>query len=169
MNRLRLFVAAALVLAVSSCQLVKQENVISFTLDGLQYLYAAGAGRTDHPYAVGYESSGEVVRYEIRGSATAEEAAANESTLAITLVNVRSIWGIEVLLYDGSGSTTLFTVPAVDEDAIDSFLVNRDEIGEQLAGAMPGPFSDGQMTHTLKDIIFSVERLPNEPYVPQAN
>jgi hypothetical protein len=165
MTRLRLLIIAALVLAISSCQLIKQENMISFTLDGLQYLYAASADHSDHPYAVGYETSGEVVRYEIKGSATAAEAAVDESTIVITLAHTRTIWAVQVVLYDGSGIGTLFNVPDVDEDAIDSFLANRDAVGDQLAGAMPGPFSDGQMTHTLTDIVFSVERLPNEPYI----
>jgi hypothetical protein len=72
---------------------------------------------------------------------------------------------VQVIRYDGIGSPTSFSVPDIDEDAIDSFLANRDNIGEQLAGFMPGPSSDGQMTRTLKDIVFSVERLPDEPYI----
>lgn len=163
MARLRFVLIAVLVLAMGSCQLLEQqENFISFTLDGLRYLYTASDDVSVHPYAIGYESSGEVVRYEILGSATAVEAAAGESTIVISLTHTRSIWDVEVTLYDGSGGQISFTVPDVDEDAIDSFIANRDVVGEQLTGAMPGPFSDGQMTRTLENIVFSAERLPNE-------
>jgi hypothetical protein len=169
MARLRFFIMAALVLAMTGCQLLKQqENFISFTLDGLQYLYTASDDDSGHPYAIGYESSGEVVQYRILGSATAAEAVAGDSTLVITLTHVRTSWGLTMTMYDGDGNPYSFTLPplpSVHEDEIDSFIMNRNAVGEQVAGSIPGPFSDGQMTHTLENIVFSVERLPDEPYV----
>ena len=162
MTRIRLFLAAVSVLAMVGCPLLeRQENFIAFTLDGMQYVYTASDDSSGHPVAVGLTESGVVGYYSIRGSATAAEAEAGESTLRITLNHVENYWDVLVTLYDGEGNAYYFYPPNVHEDEIDSFIANRDAVGEQFAGSMPGPFSDGQVTHTLEDIVFSVERLPD--------
>jgi hypothetical protein len=162
MARMRFVLVAVIVLALGSCQLLEQqENIVSFTLDGMQYIYTASDDSSGHPVAIGFTRSGVVRYYSIRGSATAAEAEAGESTLRITLNHVENYWDVLITLYDGEGNAYYFSPPNVHEDEIDSFIANRDVEGEQFAGSMPGPFSDGQMTHTLEDIIFSVERLPD--------
>jgi|WetSurMetagenome_2_1015567.scaffolds.fasta_scaffold320779_2 hypothetical protein len=162
MARIRLFLVAAFVLAMVGCPLLEQqENIVSFTLDGMQYIYTASDDSSGHPVAIGFTRSGVVGYYSIQGSATAAEAEAGESTLRITLNHVENYWDVQVNLYDGEGNAYYFYLPNVHEDEIDSFIANRDAEGEQFAGSMPGPFSDDPMTHTLEDIIFSVERLPD--------
>ena len=160
MTRIRLFLAAAFVLAMVGCPLLEQqENFIAFTLDGMQYLYTASDDSSGHPVAVGLTDSGVVEYYSIQGSATAAEAEIGESTLRITLYHVENYWDVQVTLYDGEGNAYSFYPPNVHEDEIDSFIANRDAIGDQFAGSMPGPFQ-GE-TPVLENIIFSVERLPN--------
>jgi len=162
MARIRFILVAAFVLAMVGCPLLEQqENFIAFTLDGMQYLYTTSDDSSGHPVAIGLTESGVVEYYSILGSATAAEAEAGESTLRITLHHVENYWDVQVTLYDGEGNVNYFYPPNVHEDEIDSFIANRDVEGEQFAGSMPGPFSDGQMTHTLEDIVFSVERLPD--------
>ena len=68
MARIRLFLAAAFALAMVGCPLLEQqENVIAFTLDGMQYIYTASDDSSGHPVAVGLTDSGIVEYYSIRG------------------------------------------------------------------------------------------------------
>ncbi len=170
MTRLRLLVVAVLVLAASSCQFIEQENFISFTLDGVQYIFTVSAVESDHPYAIGYYSVvGEPVReYWISGSATAAGAAEQppEETLAIRIVKYEGEgWGVYPYFYDTWGQSPPYEDGWIPLGMIDTFIANRDAVGEQFTGSMPGPFSDGQMTSTLENIVFSVERLPDRQLI----
>jgi hypothetical protein len=167
MTRLRLLVVAILVLAVSSCQLIKNENFISFTLDGVQYFFTASAVEADHPYAIGYylNSGDPAERYVIRGSATAAGASAMpnpKDTLEIG-IGYEADWYMWASFYDSDGFRTDFNLPSVPYGMIDAFITNRNEVGEQFSGSLPGPFY-GTETPALENIIFSVERLPDELY-----
>ncbi len=56
-----LLVVIAVVLVAVGCSLLEQqENFISFTWDGMQYLFTASAGASDHPYAVGFARKGRI-------------------------------------------------------------------------------------------------------------
>jgi hypothetical protein len=162
MARLRFILVAAFVLVMMGCPLLEQqENFISFTWDGVQYLFTASADRSDHPYAVGFAPAGEEPnRYEIWGSATSDDAIDEYNTLQIVLDRSEDSWWVWATLYDQYGNWTEFDATSISDGMIDTFITNRDAIGEQFAGSMPGPFQ-GESPE-LKDIIFSVERLPNE-------
>jgi hypothetical protein len=167
MARLRFVAVVVLVLALGSCNLLQQqENFVSFTWDGVQYLFMASAVKADHPYAVGYywQAGGPIRDYVIQGSASSEGAAAQplEDTIWIGFHDNNEEWSARVYLYDSWGVSTYLDLGGIPLGMIDAFLTNRDEPGEQLSGSMPGPFQDGQMSHTLKNLIFSVERLPDE-------
>jgi hypothetical protein len=164
MARLRLVLIAVLVLAMGSCQMFKQqENFISFTWDGVQYLFTASADKADHPYAVGYyEGSNPPDDYVITGSATAEDAATTPNPTNTIVIDIGNDgdWYATATIYDSDGSDTYLFLSQIPDGMIDTFITNRDAVGEQFSGAMPGPFQ-GE-TPILENVIFSVERLPNE-------
>jgi len=163
MTRLRLLVAAVLILAASSCQIVDQESFISFTWNGVQYYFTASDDDSGHPYAVGYPDSGEVGEYRMLASATAEDAAVGTDTIIISFYSEGEYWWYgQAELYDSFGQTTLIPLSDIPAGMMDTFITNRDAVGEQFSGSMPGPFQ-GESPE-LKNIVFSVERLPNEPY-----
>ena len=59
MTRIRLFLTAAFVLAMVGCPLLEQqENFISFSWDGVQYIFTASSDNSGHPFAVGYANAG---------------------------------------------------------------------------------------------------------------
>ena len=168
MARLRLFAVVALALVMTGCSLFRQqENFISFTWNGMQYLFTASAGPSDHPYAVGLASAGQDPwTYEIRGSATAADAAAGTNTIVIR-IGADGDWYASAYLYENDPQfyTSQF-LGQIPGEWIDSLIANRDAVGEQFTGSMPGPFL-GEVT-VLENIVFSVERVPNqEP--PQLN
>jgi hypothetical protein len=169
MARLRFILIAAFVLVMVGCPLFQQqENCISFTCDGIRYFYTASDDASGHAYAVGYYRPGYPVNmYVMSGSATSEASAAGFDTLLVTMEHVENYWEPVITLYDGDGNLFFFDPPNVSEGAIDSFITNRDAVGGQFAGAMPGPFQDRQLTHTLENVVFSVERLPDEVSIPQ--
>jgi hypothetical protein len=168
MTRFRLLVIALLVLAIGSCQLIKNENFISFTLDGTQYVFTASAPSEsnpwaiDHPCAVGYFwGSNPPNEYVITGSATAEDAAAipnPKNTIVIDIGNDGD-WYATATIWNSDGESMWLFMSQIPAGMIDTFITNRDEVGEQFAGSMPGPFGESS---ELKNIVFSVERLPNE-------
>ena len=164
MARIRFILVAVIVLALGSCQLLKQqENFISFSWDGMQYIFAAGDSDSGNPYAVGYYSGpNPPTDYWIIGSASAADAAEDFNTIKINL-SQDGDWNASVYFYDSNGSETSFYLGQIPEGMIDSLIENRDAPGEQFAGAMPGPFQGGE-TPVLENIIFSVERLPDEEY-----
>jgi hypothetical protein len=164
MARVRFLAVVAFVLVMVGCPLLQKENFISFTWDGMQYIFTASAGPSDHPYAVGFASEGQDPgEYEIRGSATPEDATAGTNTIIIR-IGADGDWYASAYLYEGDPQayTSLF-LGQIPEDWIDSLIANRDAAGEQFAGSMPGPFQ-GE-TPVLEDVVFSVERIPNQ--VPQ--
>ncbi|OHD75174.1 MAG: hypothetical protein A2177_06645 [Spirochaetes bacterium RBG_13_68_11] len=131
----------------------------------MQYLFTASAVESDHPYAIGYywDPGDPISEYIIRGSATAAGAAATpnpKDTLEIG-IGYESDWYMWANFYDSDGGLTDFYLPNVPEGMIDTFIANRDAVGEQFAGSLPGPFYGGE-TPALENIIFSVERLPDE-------
>lgn len=164
MTRLRLLLAAAFVLVMAGCPFFnQQENFISFTLDGMQYFFTASNHESGNPYAVGYEESGSVVEYKMLASATPEAAAAGTDTIIIHFYPEGEYWWFgEAELNDSFGQTTWISLGGIPSGMMDTFITNRDEVGEQFAGSMPGPFGESP---ELKDIVFSVERLPNEEYI----
>jgi hypothetical protein len=171
MTRLRLLAIALLVLAISSCQFVNQENTISFALDGVQYTFTASAPSDGRPWAIDYPcavgmSSGTNPpdEYMITGSATAADASANLNTIVIDIWRSGD-WTAYASIYNSDGYSGNPFLSQIPEGMLDSFITNLDEIGEQFSGVMPGPFSytdAQQQNHTLENIIFSVERLPDE-------
>lgn len=171
MTRIRLFLVAAFVLAMVGCPLLEQqENFISFTVDGIQYLFTASADRSDHPYAIGFAPTGEdPYEYEIWGSATSDDAIDGYNTFRIILDRSEDIYWVYATLYDQYGNGTQFDIPSVSYGMIDSFIANRDAVGEQFAGSMPGPFSEDDGFSVLENVIFSVERLPNEEPPVESN
>jgi hypothetical protein len=162
MTRFRLFIIALLVLAIGSCKLLnQQENFVSFTLDGTQYFFTASDDDSGHPYAVGYVEMGNVVEYEIFASATSEAAAAGTDTIIISFYPEGEFWWYgQAEIYDSLGEPTWISLSGIPAGMMDTFITNLDEVGEQFAGSMPGPFQ-GESPE-LKNIVFSVERLPNE-------
>ncbi len=142
MARLRLLTVVAFVLVMVGCPLLEQqENFISFTWDGMQYLFTASAELADHPYAVGFAPEGQDPwEYEIRGSATAADAAAGTNTIVIHF-GADGDWYASAYLYedDPQFSTSLY-LGQIPDEWIDSLIANRDAVGEQFAGSMPGPF-----------------------------
>jgi len=163
MTRLRLLVAVVLVLAASSCQFVDQENFISFTWDGVQYYFTASDDDSGHPYAVGIAPVGQdPYEYQIWGSATAEDAQAGTNTILID-IGADGDWYATATFWDSYGDSTWLYLSQIPEGMIDTFIANRDAIGEQFAGSMPGPFQ-GESPE-LKNIVFSVERLPNQQMI----
>ena len=161
MARIRLFLVAAFVLAMVGCPLLEQqENFISFSWDGVQYIFTASGDGSGHPYAVGFASEGqEPYAYEIWGSATAQDALDDTNTIRINF-GVDGDWYASATIWDSYGDSTSLFLSQIPGGMIDSFIANRDAVGEQFAGAMPGPFQSE--TPVLENIIFSVERLPNE-------
>jgi hypothetical protein len=166
MARLRLLLVAVFILVMVGCPLLQQqENFISFTFDGVHYLFTAGAVEYGHPHAIGYYwlPGDPIGDYVIQGSATAAGAAAipnPKDTLVIYMTNDGD-WYLSARFYDSDGWSTDFYLPRVPEGMIETFVANRDAVGEQFAGSLPGPFY-GVETPALEDIIFSVERLPDE-------
>jgi len=162
MARLRLLAVVAFVLVMVGCPLLEQqENFISFTWDGIQYLFTVSAVASDHPHAIGFAPPGEdPYWYEIWGSATAEDAIQGYNTILIVLDRSEDMWNVWATLYDSSGWGTEYDIPSIPDGMIDSFIVNRDSVGEQFAGSMPGPFTGN--SPVLENIVFSVERLPNQ-------
>ena len=166
MARIRFVLVAVIILALGSCQLLEQQdNYISFTLDGVQYTFTVSAVKSDHPYAIGYYwvQGGPVKGYTITGSSTAAGAAAEppEETLRISISDNSEGWSASAYFFDSWGSSMYFDLGWIPLGMMDSFITNRDEVGEQFAGSLPGPFSGGEVSE-LKNIIFSVERLPDE-------
>lgn len=165
MAHLRIIMAIAIVLVgVLSCSLFdQQENFISFTLDGVQYVFTESAGRSDHPNAFGaYQGTDPPYSYVIQGSATAEDALEGNNTMWISMQIEGDSWNVSVVVSDSSGGYRSFEIPDVPDGLIDAWIENRDAVGEQLKGSMPGPFMQVDGSSTLRDINFSVERLPNE-------
>ncbi len=165
MARLRLCAIVAIVLVLFGCSLLKPpENSISFTLNGIQYLFTESAGLSDRPYAVGYTQEGQEVpyRYAIRGSATAADAADGTNTFNMNIFS-RGDWGISAYLVMNDLQTEIwFTIDPVPAAWIDTFITNRDDVGRQFTASMPGPFSDSSAAYTLENVVISVERLPNK-------
>ena len=166
MARPRLLLIVLIALVMTGCSLFRQqENFISFTWDGMQYLFTASAGPSDHPYAVGYAAGvQDPTSYRIWGSATPEDAAAVTNTIFIHLWldTFNGVWAGEVLLYESAQfQYTYVPLNWIPEDWIDSLIANRDAVGEQFTGSMPGPFQ-GVETLVLENIVFSVERLANQ-------
>lgn len=177
MARLRLLIALAFALALAGCPALEQpQNFISFTWDGVQYLFTASAATeaqpwaVDHPCAVGYiDGSNPPFEYVITGSATADDAEAGTNTIVINF-GQDGDWYATARFYDSEGTEVWMFLSQIPEGMFDAFISNRDAVGEQFAGSMPGPFDEGGTTpvHELKNIIFSVERLPNQTYqLPQ--
>ncbi len=164
MARIRLCAIVAIVLALFGCSLLKPpENAISFTLNGIRYLFTESADLSDHPYAAGYTDVGQEnpYRYEIQGSATAADAAAGTDTLTLNITN-RGDWGISARLVLVDPQTVIwFDIGTVPAAWIDTFITNRDDVGRQFTASMPGPFRDGSSSYTLEDVEVSVERLAN--------
>jgi len=168
MARLRILVIAALVLALGSCQVLEQqENFISFTWDGVQYLFTASAateGRpwaADHPYAVSYYwGANPPYAYMITGSAGSEDPQAETNTIQINIQRSDGAWNVDAYIWDSYGNSTWFDLGQIPDGMIDTAISGRDSIGGQFSGSMPGMFyEDGPST--LSNILFSVERLPN--------
>ena len=163
MARAPFLLIAVVGLALAGCPLLEQrENFISFTWDGKQYLFTASAGPADHPFAVGIAEEGLIPStYMIRGSATPGDAAAGTNTILIQF-SADGDWYLSASLSENDpyNSTSVY-LGQVPEDWIDSLIANRDVVGAQFAGSMPGPFQ-GE-TPVLENIMFSVERLPNAP------
>jgi hypothetical protein len=80
---------------------------------------------------------------------------------------VENYWTVEVDRYDGDGNWSYFDLPNVHEDEIESFLQNRDQVGEQVTGSITGEFLDNWESQSIANVIFSVERLPYRE-MPQA-
>jgi hypothetical protein len=159
MARLKFVVIAAVVLLMVGCPLFEQqENFISFTWDGMQYLFTAGAGPTGNPCAVAYPKGQPAYEYIIRGSATPEEPFAGTNTIVID-INANGDWAVNVDLFDDAGFLATRYLGTIPQDWIDNLIRNRDEAGAQFAGSIPGP-SQGSAPF-LENIVFSVERLPN--------
>lgn len=179
MARLRLLIVLAFALVMAGCPMLEQqENFVSFTWDGVQYFFTASAATeaqpwaAEHPYAVGYiDGTSPPFEYVIKGSATSEGASADplKDTLVIHLIDNVEQWSAWAYFYDSYGNSTMLDIGSIPSGMIDTFIVNRDAVGEQLAGSMPGPFDEGGTTpiHELKDITFSVERLPNQQAAPR--
>ena len=168
MTRIRLFLVAAFVLAAVGCPLLEQqENFISFSWDGVQYFFTASADRADHPYAVGYANEGqEPYSYEIWGSATAADALDGTDTIRIEL-SADGDWYAAATIWDSYGNSTWLYLSQIPYGMLDTFIANRDAVGGQFTGTMPGPFQ-GE-TPVLENVIFSVERLPNEEPPVESN
>jgi hypothetical protein len=162
MARIRFILVAAAAIALAGCPLIEQqENLISFTWDGMQYLFTASAGPADHPHAEAYAwEGGDPYEYVIRGSATTADALAGTNTIIIQIGNDGD-WHVSAYLYedDPQYPTSLY-LGQIPEEWIDALIANRDAVGEQFAGSMPGPFQ-GE-TPVLENVVFSVERLPNQ-------
>ena len=97
--------------------------------------------------------------YEIWGSATAQDALDGTDTIRIEF-GADGDWYASATIWDSDGTSTSLYLSQIPEGMMDSFIANRDAVGEQFAGVMPGPFQSE--TPVLENIIFSVERLPNE-------
>lgn len=171
MKRLRLFAVLAFSLLMAGCPALEQpQNFISFTWDGVQYLFTASAGDADHPHAIGYfDGANPPFEYVIRGSATPEDAEAGTNTIVIDF-GQDGDWYATATFYDSAGESVWMFLSQIPEGMLDTCISNRDAIGEQFSGAMPGPFDEGGTTpiHELKNILFSVERLPDQTYeLPQ--
>jgi hypothetical protein len=167
MAKLRVFLIAALVLALGSCQFAEQENFITFTWDGVQYLFTASAATeshpwaVDHPYAVGYYwGSNPPYGYLITGSATGQDAQDGTDTIQIELSVSEGYWNVNVVIFDSSNDSTWFYT-RIPDGMMNNSITNLDAVGEQLSGTMPGVLYEEQGSSTLSNIIFSVERLPN--------
>lgn len=165
MTRLRLLAVVAFVLVMVGCpNLGVPENTISFTLDGVDYSYSASTGDVTHAWGQGNETGNQ---YYITASKSMGDADAGTNTIVIDISSEGDYW-IDAFVYDGSSNEMWFDLGSADRILLENTFRNLDDVGEQLQAVFWGPYEWGVApTHTLENLVISVERLPNqEP--PQA-
>jgi hypothetical protein len=167
MVRLRLLLVVMFALAMVGCLPVDQglpENTISFTLDGVDCAWSASTGPATHAWGRGIVSGGPPpVEYAIRASASEADAEAGVNTIYIWIyLELDGFWYINAYLFDADGLQSPYYLGAADGTLLADLVENLDAVGEQMQGAflVSGPFFNGAL-HTLENIVFSVERLPD--------
>jgi hypothetical protein len=127
----------AITLAMTGCPNGTPENTIAFTLDDVNYVYAASTGPSTEGWGRG----------ESWGSGDPFGSDADYS--------------IDVIIYDEEGvPLSFYTIELLTRPELETAIVNIDAVGEQMQGIFTGPYTDSDSgTHTLENLVFSVERL----------
>jgi hypothetical protein len=133
-----------------------------FTLDGVEYAYAASDLPGNHPWGQGESMPGVPYpyHYSLFASSSSADAADLVNSIVIEFSPDGDFYEGNVTIYDADGDAFSFELGDFTRADLEAAVENLDEVGSQMRGGFAGPLAYiGSGTHTLEKLAFSVERL----------
>ncbi|MCX7030796.1 MAG: hypothetical protein NTU62_11850 [Spirochaetes bacterium] len=132
----------------------------------MEYAYSVSEGQATHAWGRGTGTGGPPPsEYYITASGSAVDADDGTNTIEIYFSNTDGDFSLYAFVYDAVKAEFEFYLGTTDYILLANIIRNLDAEGEQMQGAFLGPYTYANgSTHTLTNLVFSVDRVPDYYY-----